>query len=113
MSAPAAKSPFDVDWGLAGLVLLLLAIGIVMLTSASISVAENSTGHPFFYLIQQLTAVGAGALAAFFVLRTPTGTWERAAPLLLAGCSSDSGCGARSKRQYALAESRRSQHPGF
>ncbi|MEJ2138120.1 MAG: putative lipid II flippase FtsW [Gammaproteobacteria bacterium] len=83
MSAPAAKSPFDVDWGLAGLVLLLLAIGIVMLTSASISVAENSTGHPFFYLIQQLTAVGAGALAAFFVLRTPTGTWERAAPLLL------------------------------
>lgn len=83
MSVRAAKSPFDVDWSLLSLILLLLGFGIVMLTSASISVAENSMGKPFYYLVQQLVAVAVGIGAGVLVLRTPTQVWERAAPLLL------------------------------
>jgi len=83
MTTRTAKSAFDVDWGLLGLILLLLGVGIIMLTSASISVAENSQGQPFYYLIQQLIAVAVGALVALVVLRTPTEYWEQAAPLLL------------------------------
>ena len=71
------------DWGLVLLTGSLLGIGLIMLTSASMSVAESSTGKPFFYLTQQLLAVGVGLTAAAFVLKVPTESWERAAPLLL------------------------------
>ncbi|HJP04783.1 MAG: putative lipid II flippase FtsW [Chromatiales bacterium] len=83
MTARAANRLPDMDWGLVSLILLLMGIGLVMLTSASMSVAENSTGRPFFYLSQQLVAVATGLLAAVFVLKTPTDIWMRIAPLLL------------------------------
>jgi cell division protein FtsW len=65
------------------LILLLLGFGLVMLTSASISVADNSMGQPFYYLLQQLLAVAIGGTAAFLTLRTPTEYWQRVAPFLL------------------------------
>jgi cell division protein FtsW len=77
----AAESQFD--WSLILLVGALLSFGLIMLTSASMSVAESSTGRPFFYLLQQLLAVGIGVLFALFVLRIPTDIWERLAPPLL------------------------------
>ncbi|MDP6437247.1 MAG: putative lipid II flippase FtsW [Gammaproteobacteria bacterium] len=83
MTARVTSNLPDMDWGLVSLILLLMGIGLVMLTSASMSVAENSTGQPFFYLSQQLVAVGAGLIAALFVLNTPTDIWMRVAPLLL------------------------------
>ena len=75
----------QLDWGLVALICLLLGIGLVMLTSASISVAENNTGKPFYYLGQQLAAVLVGLLVAGLVLRTPTDFWQRSGPLLLIG----------------------------
>ena len=77
----AAESQFD--WSLILLVGALLSFGLIMLTSASMSVAESSAGRPFFYLLQQLLAVGIGVLFALFVLRIPTDIWERLAPPLL------------------------------
>ena len=62
----------DVNWSLLTLMLVLLGIGLVMLTSASISIAENSMGRPFYYLVQQLVAVAAGLVCAFVVINTPT-----------------------------------------
>ena len=82
MSSRFANVFADLDWGLLSLILMILGFGLVMLTSASISVADNSTGQPFYYLIQQLMAVFAGILVAAFVLNTPTGVWERLAPVL-------------------------------
>jgi cell division protein FtsW len=83
MSNRTANTYLDVDWGLLGLIMLLLSAGIVMLTSASISVAENSNGHPFYYLIQQLLAVAVGLFVAVLVVRTPTEFWQKAAPFLM------------------------------
>jgi cell division protein FtsW len=82
MNGRTVKTIADLDWGLLTLVLTILGFGLVMLTSASISVAENSTGQPFYYLIQQLVAVSAGVVVAGFVLKTPTDIWERLAPVL-------------------------------
>jgi cell division protein FtsW len=75
--------PSEFNWPLLSLMLLLLSTGLIMLTSASISVADNSTGQPFHYLFQQLVAVGAGLLCAAVVLQTPTDVWERMGPVLL------------------------------
>jgi len=71
------------DWSLLTLMLLLLGIGLVMLTSASISMADDSMGTPFYYLVQQLVAVAAGVFVGLLMLSTPTEYWERLAPLLL------------------------------
>ena len=72
----------SIDWGLLTLVMVLLSIGLVMLTSASISVADDATGQPFFYLIQQSIAVVIGLVAGVFVLRTPTDLWFRLSGLM-------------------------------
>jgi cell division protein FtsW len=82
MSSSATSKFADLDWGLLSLILAILGFGLVMLTSASISVAENSMGQPFYYLIQQLMAVVAGIIVAALVLNTPTEIWERSAPVL-------------------------------
>ena len=61
---------------------ILLAGGLVMLTSASISVAERTHGDPFFYLEKQLVAVALGLIGLLIVIRIPTGIWERSGLLL-------------------------------
>jgi len=83
MSRRAAKSIADIDWALLSLMLLILGVGLVMLTSASISLAESSTGNPFYYLVQQLIAVSIGIGAAVIMLKTPTEAWESLAPVML------------------------------
>ena len=52
----------------AGIVLL----GLVMVTSASVSIAGQETGQPFYYLERQLllTLIGAGCAALVFSIRT-------------------------------------------
>jgi cell division protein FtsW len=57
--------------------IVLLCGGLIMLTSASVSLAENATGQPFYYLQQQLLAVFVGLLAGALVLRIPSEFWER------------------------------------
>lgn len=84
MSARAAGNPLaELNWGLVALMLVLLGVGLVMLTSASISMADDATGRPFYYLVQQLVAVVAGLFVALIMLTTPTEYWERLGPLLL------------------------------
>jgi cell division protein FtsW len=83
MSPRLAATESQFDWGLILLVGILLGFGLIMLTSASMSVAEGETGRPFFFLAQQLLAVGIGILLALVVLRIPTDIWERLAPPLL------------------------------
>ena len=85
MSARETARLTDINWPLLTLMMVLLGIGLIMLTSASISIAEANTGRPFFYLTQQLLAVAAGLVAALVILNTPTDYWEKLGPLLLIG----------------------------
>jgi cell division protein FtsW len=69
--------------------LLLLAVGallfggLVMLTSASISLAERNHGNPLFYFERQVVAALTGLGGAYVMLKIPTGVWERLGTLLV------------------------------
>lgn len=79
----AQPAAFDIDrhidWMLVLIVVTLLCFGLVMLTSASISLAERNTGNPLFYFERQLVAVVMGLAGAGFMMRVPTVFWERIA----------------------------------
>jgi cell division protein FtsW len=62
---------------------VLLCLGLVMVASASITVADRQMGHPFFYLYRQLIATGLGVMAAMFMLKVRLANWERAGMWLL------------------------------
>lgn len=66
----------------AGIVLL----GLVMVTSASISIADRQMQEPLYYLERQSIGLIMGLIAAVFMMFIPTSVWERMAmPLLLLG----------------------------
>ena len=63
--------------------LLLLAIGLVMVYSASIAMAEASahTGYrPWYFLLRHALFVGAGLVAAIVAFQVPVKAWQRIAP---------------------------------
>src|SRR5437773_6886738 len=63
--------------------LLLLAIGLVMVYSASIAMAEASahTGYrPWYFLVRHALFVGAGLIAALVAFQVPVKAWQRIAP---------------------------------
>ncbi len=72
-----------IDWTLVLIISTLLCVGLIMLTSASISLAERNTGNPLYYFERQVVAVLIGLAGAALMLRVPTSTWERHAFLLL------------------------------
>jgi cell division protein FtsW len=66
------------------LVLALLLFGLVMVTSASISIAAQDTGNPFYFLERQLLTALVGAAAAVLVFCFRLERWERLAHVLFA-----------------------------
>ncbi len=54
------------------LVLAIVLLGLVMVTSASVSIASHENGQPFYYLERQLllTLIGAGGATLVFAVRT-------------------------------------------
>lgn len=72
------------DSGLLMLALSLLCIGLVMVASASISVADTKTTTPFYYLYRQLIAAALGIVAAMAIFKIRLVYWEKAGMVLLA-----------------------------
>lgn len=64
-------------------VLALLALGLLMVGSASISIADRQLGAPFHYLLRQGVYVGVGVLLAIITAQIPLTVWQRLGPLLL------------------------------
>ncbi|MDT8382952.1 MAG: putative lipid II flippase FtsW [Gammaproteobacteria bacterium] len=87
----AASSPmstqrhgrFPLDILLLGSALLLLAVGVVMVASASVSIAERQMNDPLYYLWRQASFVSVGLIAAYSVLRVRLVYWERLGPYFL------------------------------
>ena len=77
------RTTLQLDPVLLSIVLALLLGGFVILASASISISDNATGNPFFYLQRQLVAAAMGAGAAAFCLFTPLQVWRNLGPLML------------------------------
>ncbi len=61
----------------------IITLGITMVGSASISIAERNNGEPFYYLYRQLIATGLGCGIGIIVLFTPIKFWQKMGPLLL------------------------------
>jgi len=62
----------------------LLGLGLVMVTSASIGIADRHLGDPFYFFQRQLLFVVLGLGAGAFASRVPLLFWQRSAPSLLA-----------------------------
>jgi cell division protein FtsW len=95
MSTAAAAMPYARSTGrprrlvldpwVIGPVVALLLIGLVMVASASIGVAEKETGHAFYYFQRQIVYVCAGLVAAVIGLAVPTRVWDKYSIYLLIG----------------------------
>ena len=66
------------------LALGIVLLGLVMVTSASVSVASQETGQPFYYLERQLLLTLIGVAGAALLFSLPTELLERASVPLLA-----------------------------
>jgi cell division protein FtsW len=78
---PQAQFDELLMWVLAG----LLAIGLVMVYSASIATAEGSkfTGYqPSYYLMRHGIFIAVGVAAGVFAFQVPVDTWKNYAPVL-------------------------------
>ena len=72
-----------VDSVLLGVSVSLLLGGLIILASASISIADNSSGDPFYYVSRQAIAAFLGGIAACICLFVPMDVWRRTGPLML------------------------------
>jgi len=91
MSAPVIKSAPSMDKLmydplLVGAVAVLLALGFVMVASASLHIAAEDYGQPWFYTIRQIIFIAMGLVAGLVAFKIPVSVWQRLGPwLLLAG----------------------------
>lgn len=74
-----------IDWTTVALVLAIVLLGLIMVTSASVSIASKEAGNPFVYLERQLvlTVIGGSIAALLFCVRSEV-LEKLAMPLLIA-----------------------------
>ena len=68
----AKNGVVHIDTVTIGIVLSIVLFGLIMVTSASVSIASQETGQPFYYLERQLllTLIGTACAALLFCIRT-------------------------------------------
>jgi cell division protein FtsW len=76
------QAPAMMDWWLFGAAVMLLCFGMVMVSSASMTVGDRLAGDPFYYLYRHLFAVGLGIAGALICFMVPMEQWQKAGPLL-------------------------------
>ncbi len=76
-------APDGLDPVLLGLLAAIAALGLVMMTSASIATAERVHGEPLYYLYRQGSYWLAGLAFAVALSWVPLRYWQALAPLLL------------------------------
>ena len=85
LNVPGKTAMLEYDAALLWAGLLLLGVGLVMVYSASIAIAEQSkftSNQPTYFLVRHLFFLGAAAIAAAMVFQVPMRLWQQAAPYL-------------------------------
>ena len=77
------KTELKLDPVLLSIAVTLLLGGLVILASASITIADKDAGDPFFYVERQLIAAAIGAGAGLFCLFVPLRAWQSLGPVML------------------------------
>jgi cell division protein FtsW len=84
VKAPAV--PLKYDPLLVGTIVVLASLGLVMVASASLHIAAQDYGQPWYFVIRQLIFIGLGLTAGMMAFSIPVAVWEKLGPwLLLAG----------------------------
>ena len=60
----------------------ILAMGLIMVASASMAISESQFNNPFHYLFRQLMFLGLSAIAVSIILRVPVAKWEKIGPAI-------------------------------
>lgn len=76
---------YNVDAPSLAALIALMVLGTVMVSSASISLADRDMGEPLYFLVRHLGALAIGCIAAVIVMLIPTEFWFRMNWLLLLG----------------------------
>ncbi len=77
------RMPFAWDYLSLGLAASLLLVGLIMVTSASMSIAARDLGNPFYFLERQFIFGLAGIAFAWIITRVPTEVWDKYSLVLL------------------------------
>jgi cell division protein FtsW len=77
------RMPFAWDRVTIALVAVLLLLGLVMVTSASMSIAARDLNDPFYYLERQFVYGLVGLLFAWAVTRIPAELWNKYSLVLM------------------------------
>ena len=77
------RMPFAWDTVTLGLVAALLLVGLIMVTSASMSIAAKDLGDPFYFLERQFVFGLVGVLCAWVLTRVPVRLWDKYSLALL------------------------------
>lgn len=81
----AGRSASQWDVWLLGSVAALLVLGVIMVYSASVSIAERQTGNSLHYLMRHLLSLVLGLFVMLVAMHTRVRLWERLGPYLLLG----------------------------
>ena len=76
--APGQNRP---DMILLAVVGILLAIGLLMVASASIALGDRQHGNAFYFFERQILAAVMGLAAAWCMAKIPTRLWQQPRPL--------------------------------
>ncbi len=79
----ARPAPAVIDWWLFGAAVLLFCFGLVMVSSASMTVGDRLGGDPFFYVYRHLFAMALGIAGALVFFQVPMAQWQKVGPLLV------------------------------
>lgn len=74
----------NLDWPLLGVIIAIASLGLVMVASASVAIADRDLGQPFFYLRRQGGYLLLAVLLAVPLLRIRMIQWQRLSIALLA-----------------------------
>lgn len=71
------------DIWLITIVLFLIGLGLIMVASSSITIADRQFNEPLYYFWRQLVSVIIGVVFAAVILKIPLSIWEKSGGLLL------------------------------
>lgn len=77
------KRRVEYDFWLIVAVLFLIGLGLVMVTSSSITVADQEFGNQLYFFWRQLIAVGIGLFCACLIVKIPLFVWQHVNVYLL------------------------------
>ena len=77
------RARYGLDGPFCAAVALLIGWGLIMVSSASVSVAEKLAGDPMYFFERQLVFAALGLIAGAVVFSVPMARWQRYGPWLL------------------------------